>query len=601
MSHGGDRRGDAPADPMPAVVSALARLHEDAQRHHRAGRLDRAETLYRQVLRAEPGHARALHHLGLLRSQQGALEDAVRLMAMAIAARPDFAEAYGSLALVFGAMGRHDSALAACRRAAVLAPADAAVRAALATAQRNAGDLAGAAESLRAAIALDPANPDWHGNLGVALATLRRFEEAVAPLRQALAARPGMADWHRALGTVLSGLGRFEEAVAALRQAIAIRPDFAEAHYNLAQAFQRLERFEEAGLSFRRAIAIRPDYADAHGGLAALLLLTGELREGFAEFRWRWRAAGFPRMPDIACRPWEGEDLGGRTILVHCEQGFGDTLQFIRYAVPLRARAARVLVRSDPALAALLRSIPGIEVVTALPAGSVDFHVPLMCLPRLFGTTLDTIPADVPYLSADPARHAAWAARVAPYRGRRNVGLVWAGRGTAHSPDHEAMDRRRSLALRALAPLAGINGVRFFSLQTGAPSAQADDPPPGLDLIDLTAGLRDFADTAALAGQLDLVISVDTSVIHLAGALGRPAWLLNRFDTCWRWLRDREDSPWYPTLRQFRQPAPGDWSSVAGAVRDALLRLADGDDSQLRPYRADAGGTPNRDRAPPTR
>lgn len=563
------------ADGMSVPELIVSPLTAEAARLHRAGRLDHAEARYRAALRADPGDATALHGIGMLRAQQGRLAEAVDLLAMAVAARPDFADAYSDLARVFTAMGRHEPAVAAHRRAIALAPADAGKQADLATALRHAGRLAEAADALRQAIDRDTSIPDWHGNLGVVLLTLRRFDEAVAPLRQAIAGKPGVADWQRALGVALIGTGQFEEAADVMRRTVNRWPDYAEAHYNLAQAIQGLGNFADAAGHFRRAIAIRPDYADAHGALAALLLLTGDLRGGFAAFRWRLRAADFPGLPGCTGPAWEGQSLAGKTLLVHCEQGFGDSLQFIRYVRPLRDRAARVLVYCHPALAALFRSIPGIEVITT-PAGpgAADFHVPLLCLPRLFGTTLETIPAVVPYLSADPARVAHWAGCVAPHRRRVNVGLVWAGGAEGRRADYVAMDRRRSIALRQLAPLAGLAGVRFFSLQTGAPARQAGDPPAGLDLVNLTEGLHDFAETAALVTQLDLVISVDTSVAHLAGALGRPVWLLNRFDPCWRWLLGRDDSPWYPSLRQFRQPARGDWDSVIRAVRDALRHLA---------------------------
>jgi hypothetical protein len=250
--------------------------------------------------------------------------------------------------------------------------------------------------------------------------------------------------------------------------------------------------------------------------------------------------------------------------------------------------AARVLIRTDPPLASLLRSIPGIEVLTELPAGDVelDYHIPLLCLPRLFATALDTIPDDVPYLSANPAKVEHWSERLAPYDDRIKVGLVWAGDSRKHDPDASALDRRRSMALEQFAPLLGIAEVRFFSLQKGEPSEQACHPPTGMDLIDMTSDLHDFEDTAALVTNLDLVVSVDTSVAHLAGALGKPVWLLNRFDTCWRWLLNRDDSPWYPLLRQFRQPSPGEWDSVICGVRDALQHLAAGDRDQLQPPRA---------------
>jgi hypothetical protein len=337
----------------------------------------------------------------------------------------------------------------------------------------------------------------------------------------------------------------------------------------LGTALQSLGRPVAAMASYRRALALEPNYAGAQMNMATCQLLMGDLKAGFAGFRARWAVPDSPiRMPELPRPLWEGESLEGRSILVHCEQGLGDSLHFIRYAPLLATQAARVRVLAPPALARLLGRIPGIEIVTAPPdSASYDYHCPLLCLPRLLGTELATIPATIPYLAAEPDAVEAWSRRLGP--GRR-IGLVWAGAPRHADRAAFAVDRRRSLTLAALAPLGGLPETRFISLQKGPPAAQAKEPPAALDLFDPTDELHDFADTAALIANLDLVISVDTSVAHLVGALGRPVWLLSRFDGCWRWLLDRADSPWYPTMRLFRQPAPGDWDSVIMAARAAL-------------------------------
>ena len=258
-----------------------------------------------------------------------------------------------------------------------------------------------------------------------------------------------------------------------------------------------------------------------------------------------------------------------RTLLLHAEQGLGDTLQFCRY-VPLIAAGAKTVLEVQAPLVRLLSRLPGVASIVAQGAclPPFDAHCPLLSLPGALGTTLDTIPAATAYLAADPALAAEWSERLAGLAGLR-VGIVWAG-SARDDPELAAVDARRSISLEALAPLAGAPGVSFISLQKGEPAAQASRPPLGMALADFTADLDDFEDTAALVANLDLVISVDTAVVHLAGALGKPVWLLNRFDTCWRWLLNRDDSPWYPTLRQFRQSSPGDWTSVIAAVRKAL-------------------------------
>ena len=311
------------------------------------------------------------------------------------------------------------------------------------------------------------------------------------------------------------------------------------------------------------------------------LLLAGRFEEGWKEYEWRLKEQHMSR--NFSAPLWSGEATGDRVILLHAEQGLGDTLQFCRY-VPLIASGARTVLEVQAPLVRLLSRLRGIIEIVArgerLP--SFDVHCPLMSLPRALGTTLDTIPAATPYLAADPGRAAdlAQAARRPPWPAR--VGLVWAGGQRLDWPQLAATDRRRSIALDSMAPLAQASGVSFISLQKGEPAAQAANPPCGMALHDFTADLYDFADTAALIDGLDLVISVDTAVAHLAGALGKPVWLLNRFDTDWRWLLDRYDSPWYPLLRQFRQPSPGDWNSVIRSAGDALQRLATGDRDQLR-------------------
>jgi len=346
-------------------------------------------------------------------------------------------------------------------------------------------------------------------------------------------------------------------------------------HYNLGNSLRGLGLLDEAIAAYRHTIALRPDYAKAHCNLSQTLLAVGDLRHGFEEYRWRWNSGNFrEQRPIVSCAPWEGEPLAGKALLVYCEQGFGDCLQFIRYVRPLPAMAARVTVLAPPPLTGLFRSIPGIEFSVEYDDEAYDYHIPLMCLPRLFGTTLATIPADVPYLAADPGKVAHWARRLREYDGKVKVGLVWAGDPHKHDVDANAIDIRRSITLRHFAGLAGIAGVQFFSLQKGESSAQALDPPAGMRLVDMTADFHDFEDTAAFVTNLDLVVSVDTSVVHLAGALAKPVWVLSRFDGCWRWLNRREDSPWYPTARVFHQSAPGDWASVLQQVQGRLTALA---------------------------
>ncbi|MBV9724475.1 MAG: tetratricopeptide repeat protein, partial [Gammaproteobacteria bacterium] len=428
----------------------------------------------------------------------------------------------------------------------------------------------------------DPAHADACCALGAALHDLGRLAEAEASCREALRLRPNYFEAHGNLGNALSALGRPVEAEASHREALRLRPNNPEAYGNLGNALYALGRPAEAEASHREALRLRPNFPAAHNNLGYALLLAGRFEEGWKEYEWRWKVKPFSSSArDFSAPLWSGEAIGDRTILLHAEQGLGDTLQFCRYA-PLMVCGPRVILEVQAPLVRLLSRLPGVTQIVArgdrLPP--FDLQCPLMSLPRAFNTSLETVPAAIPYLSADPALAGDWQERLAGLDGLR-IGLVWAGGQRLNFPTAAAVDRRRSIALKALAPLGELSGVSFVSLQKDAPAAQAADPPHGLILHDFTADLHDFEDTAALIVNLDLVISVDTSVAHLAGALGKPVWLLNRFDTCWRWLLNRDDSPWYPTLRQFRQPRPGDWHSAICAARDALQCLMASDCDQV--------------------
>ena len=402
-------------------------------------------------------------------------------------------------------------------------------------------------------------------------------------MREALRLQPDFANAHDSLGHLLNRLGRWEEAEASVRTALRLNPQAANAHVTLGHIFRQVGRADEAQASYRAALSLRPDNANCHAALGLALLLAGDFEAGWEEYEWRWRARGMVGERNRFPVPsWNGDPIGDRTILLHAEQGHGDTLQFCRY-VPQIASTARTVLEVQPPLARLLSRMPGpiVTVAGGDPLPAFDLHCPLMSLPRATGTTITTIPGTTPYLAADPADIVRWRARLAGLSGLR-VGLCWAGGGDADP----LTDARRSIALEMLSPLAEISGVSFVSLQKGRPAAQATNPPGGMTLHDFTDELNDFADTAALIDCLDLVISVDTAVAHLAGALDKPVWLLNRFDSCFRWLLSRDDSPWYPRLRQFRQPTPGDWSRVVGRARDALQRLAAGDARQLSPIGA---------------
>src|SRR5215469_1209748 len=408
---------------------------------------------------------------------------------------------------------------------------------------------------------------------GEALRNLDRLDEAEASVRQALRRKPDFVAAYRELGRVLDCLGRFEEAEVSLRTALRLQPEDAVAHATLGSVLYNLGRATESQDSVRTALRLEPEHQEWRVTLAHALLLAGQLEEGWNEFEWRWLAKESKLRPLSGMPSWNGEPIGDRAILLLADQGHGDALQFCRYVPQIAAGARRTVLGVHPSLVRLLSRLPGVsEVITdgGRPSSPPDLWCGLMSLPQRVGTTLETIPSTTPYLTADPADVAQWRERLAGLKGLR-VGLSWAG--GQFNVGQIQRDRRRSVTLDTLAPLAEIPGVQFISLQKGPPAAQAARPPPGMELHDLSEEQRDFADTAAIVENLDLVISVDTAVAHLVGALGKPVWLLNHFDTDWRWLQNRDDSPWYPTLRQFRQPVPGDWNSAICAARDALQRL----------------------------
>ena len=415
---------------------------------------------------------------------------------------------------------------------------------------------------------------------------LGRRDEAIALYATLQAQRPDDAELALRLGMAQAMAGRLVAAVRMLEHAVALAPRDAVAQDWLGRALATVhwhERGPEAIGTLREMVAQRPQDGRRHMKLAVALLSCGRLGEAWPHYAWRWQVfaqeqAG--RVPERALERPDPASWRGRRVLVFAEQGFGDTLQFLRYVPMAAAMAGEVVLEVPRALAGLAAGMAaGVRVVAegeALPAH--DVAVPLLHLPWAFGTELGTIPAQLPYLRADAARAAFWRERLARLPGLK-MGLVWAGDPRPDRPESNRIDRRRSLPLSALGPLAGVDGVSFVSVQKGPGARQAAAPPPGLRLHDWTGELGDFADTAALMAGLDLVVSVDTAPAHLAGALGRPVWVLNRFDSCWRWLRGREDSPWYPTMRLFRQQAPGEWGPVVERVAAALTEWARPDPS----------------------
>ena len=459
-------------------------------------------------------------------------EEALESYDRALALRADIPEVLSNRGLTLHELKRFDEALASYDRALMLRK--------------------GYAEAL--------------SNRGVTLRELKRFDEALTSYDHALRVRPNFAKVLSNRGNTLHEMQQFEEALASFDRALGVEPDYAEAFSNRGVTLHELKRFDEALASFADALRLRPNYADAHYNEALCRMLVGDFERGWSKCEWRWDAPEARKLRRHFAQPlWLGsDDIADKTILLHGEQGFGDMIQFCRYAPLVRGRAARVILEIPEPLHRLMTTLAGdIQLVTrGGPLPSFDVHCPLLSLPLAFRTRLETIPSPSPYLHASQQSAASWSARLGP-RHRPRIGLVWSGRPT-HRNDHN-----RSLRLGSLTPLLDFDAT-FVSLQQEVRSNDVPALNSLSNLVHFGDELRNFSDTAALLSNLDLVISVDTSVAHLAGALAKPVWLLLPFIPDWRWLLDRDDSPWYPTVRLFRQDHTRTWDSVITRVRDAL-------------------------------
>jgi Flp pilus assembly protein TadD len=478
----------------------------------------------------------------------------------------EMAEAHNSRANVLRSKGLLQEAIAAYHIALNLRANFPEAHYNLGTALREAGRVEQAIDCFRKALELQPELVDAANDLGSALREAGRLDEAVAVLRQTVRQSPRFYKAHNNLGNALRALGRFDEAETALRTAIEIRGDIAEMHVNLGNVLRDKGQLAGAIAATRQAVRLRPDLADAHQNLGSVLLLAGEYAEGWREHEWRWRCQNVGQLRCVPGRPrWDGSNLGGRTILLQADAGLGDTIQCVRYIPLVADRGGQIVVECPRELHRLLSNLREVrQLITAQePMPPFDVHCPLMSLPLAFDTTVGTVPTEIPYLAPEESSVSRWARRLSDF-GRPRVGLVWAG-----NPAH-THDRKRSLRLPMLAPLTAAGDITFHSLQVGDAARQVSAPPPGLKVIDHSAELADFAETAALVTNLDLVIAVDTSVAHLAGALGKAAWVMLHFAPDWRWMLGREDSPWYPSMRLFRQTRFGDWDEVVRRVAREL-------------------------------
>jgi tetratricopeptide (TPR) repeat protein len=534
------------------------------------GRLREAEKLYARVLKAAPAHFDALHLLGLCKARTGQMGEAFRLISAALKINARAPDVWMNFANVLHALKRDGEALDALDHALALRPGDPNALANRGNALLSLNRPQEALAAFDEVLTRNPRHSDVLISRGTARAALGQIAEALADFDAALMSAPGHPGALYNRGNALCDLGRYAEAIAAFDGALAALPNHLRAWNNRGRALQALNRHQDAVACFDKAIALQKDYADAHFNRALSLLTLGDLAHGFTEYEWRWKRSG---MSDTRRRYrgklWLGEyPLGGKTILLHAEQGLGDTIQFARY-VPLLAHAgATVVLEVDPALKALFATLPGTAAVHARsePLPPYDLHCPLGSLPLALKTESSTIPAGIPYLRADDARIAKWRPAIDALPGKR-VALVWAG-----NPAH-ANDRNRSIDLALLAPLLSLNGISFVSLQRDLRAGDEELLARHTQVHQAGSELADLADTAAVLALSDLLISVDTAPAHVAAALGRPVWVMLPFSPDWRWTLQEDRSPWYPRARLFRQPALGDWPSVVSALREALTRF----------------------------
>ena len=553
-------------EALPALDHALRIDPQFADAHYNLGRaltelrrLDSAVASYGLAIRARPGFTHAHFNLGNVLSELGRSDEAIISFRRAIWCDPNYAKAYTNLGHLL-AKRQHAEAVKCFEKAAALEPKSAPARVNLAKLLHEKGEVARAEIALSQAIALDPNYAAAWSELGMIRLEQSNAADALPMLQNADRLRPGDGETLNNVGIAHLALGQFDEAIASLRQAVELLPNLAAAHTNLGNALHEAGMFDAAKQSHARAIEIQPDFAEAHFNLGIAQLLTGDFERGWKEYAHR---APSPLEPKDRPR-WDGSPLARKTILLYPEQGMGDTIQFIRFAPALKAQGARVVFGCPAPLIRLLGTCAGIDQILPdrAPLPPVDCYAPLLSLPGLLGVNPTTTPAEVPYIFPPSAMIEDWRARLAGVAGFR-VGIAWQG-----NPKHKG-DRQRSVPLEQFEPLAQMEGVRLVSLQQGFGVEQIAARAGRLQVHD-PGDLPDFLETAALMRCLDLVVTVDSAIAHVAGALGVPAWVMLPRVPDWRWLLDREDTPWYPSVRLFRQERMGEWSPVFATIAECL-------------------------------
>lgn len=549
-----------------------------------------SEQCLRRAMELQPNHPVYLHNLGALLNGRGLADEAIDLFNRAAALDPNYADPLVKLGLVAEARNDLPRAMELYRRAIALAPVHAEAYCNLGDVLVKTGALAESLDAYGRALSINPRLAEAHANRATALDKLGReddafadlvravqinpnmapalaalaqmharrkeFEQAIAMFRRAIAIDPSNSHFYGGLGIVQIRLGQYEQAVENCRKAIQLLPTFVDPYVNMGLALTDLGEHDQALKAYEKALELDPGCAGTHSNRALIHLRNADFERGLADYEHRWRLPEFEKMAQEYTAPrWSGESLDGKTLLIWHEQGFGDSIHFIRYARILARRGATVIAQVQPQLLSLFKSVEGISrlITRDDPIPQTDYHIPMLGLPGVMKTRSDTIPGEVPYIVPDPALVEQWRERVAPHTGFR-IGITWSGNPLLR------LNHERSILLSHYAPIGRVPGVQIFSLQVGVETEQLSKAP--FPIVDLTSHIRDFSDTAAFLANLDLVIAVDTAVLHLAGAMARPTWALIQKWPDWRWQLDREDSPWYPTVRLFRQPKLRDWPSV---------------------------------------
>jgi tetratricopeptide (TPR) repeat protein len=570
---------------------------------------DSAVKFLKQLIELNPNNAHAYYILGHSLQEKGEVDEAITYYQKNLQLNPNSVDTYYNLGTIFQDKKRYDEAISCYQKALQLNPADVDAYYNLGFVLQEKGLYEEAITCYQKALHLNPNLSDAYSNIGIILKEKEQFEEAMIYSQKALQLNPTLPDVHNNIGIILREKGQLDEAIPYFQKALQLDSHFYKAHLGLASVLCEKQQFDEAitysqqalvinphddvvyiGLGaaycgkgqldtginyYKNALHINSNNVNAHFNMSCAMLLSGDLEQGWKENEWRWKSKDYLRYscfhkPDDFAEPMlDGLEISGKTVLVYAEQGLGDEIQFIRYAPLLAQHGANVVIECHKALSSLLQSIEGVKqlIVQGEPLPDFDLQCPLLNLPLAFHTTLDNIPSKVPYISVNSILIENWKDKIKQDNSKLKVGLVWQG-----NPKHKN-DRNRSIPFAKFLPFAEFPDVTFYSLQKGKGSEQAKNPPLGMKFVDLTEEMHAFSDTAAFIENLDVTISVDTSVVHLAGALGKPIWTLLPFAPDWRWMLNREDSPWYPTMRLFRQPSPGDWDSVVKKVAGELQKL----------------------------